>query len=325
MDQDPRPLFSIVTSLFNSNAYLEEFYTRTRKAVESVTDRYEMIFVNDGSPDGSLEKAIRIQQRDPRVVVIDLSTNFGQHKANMTGMAHAAGEYIFLVEVDLEESPEWIVDFFMKLKEEEDVDVVYGLQDERKGGVFERISGSLFYKIYNLCSDTKIPENHVTARLMTRRYVQALLEYKERELFLGGVYELVGFIQKPFRVAKLSHSKTTYTVTKKLRLLVNAITSFSTLPLWIIFWVGFFVSLFSSGVIFYVVLRRILGTIVEGWTSLIASIWAMGGLLMLSLGVIGIYLKKVMEEVKERPYTIIKHIYRQEHTPEQNAIMVPKN
>jgi len=161
-------------------------------------------------------------------------------------------------------------------------------------------------------SEIKIPKNHITVRLMTRRYVQSLLEYKERELFIGAVYELVGFSQKPYLVTKSSSSETTYSLIRKLRLLVNAITSFSTLPLWMIFWGGFFVSIFATGVILFVVIKSFFVPLKPGWTSIVASIWAVGGLLMLSIGVVGIYIKKIMEEVKERPYTTIKHIYKRE-------------
>ena len=309
MNKVTKPTVSIVTSLYNSSPYIDEFYARIKKAVESITDSYEIIFVNDGSPDNSLEKAIAIQQQNSKVSVIELSRNFGQHKASMTGLGYATGEYIFLVEVDLEELPEWLVDFYEKLIEEK-VDVIFGVQDQRKGNTFERLSGELFYKVYNKLSDVKIPPNHITARLMTKQYVQSLLQYKERELFIGGVYELVGFNQKPFLVTKLSHSETTYSLIKKLELLVNAITSFSSKPLWLIFWTGFFVSIFSFSFILYVIFQKIFWTVAPGWTSVIASIWAVGGLLMLSIGVVGIYLKKIMEEVKERPYTTVKNVYR---------------
>jgi len=135
MNEKNKPVFSVVTSLYNSSSYIEEFYLRIQKAIESITTQYEIIFVNDGSPDDSLKKAIRIQQQDSRVTVIDLSRNFGQHKASMTALRYATGSYVFLIEADLEESPEWIIDFYEKLTKEEGVDVVYGMQEQRKGGV----------------------------------------------------------------------------------------------------------------------------------------------------------------------------------------------
>jgi putative glycosyltransferase len=242
--------------------------------------------------------------------VIELTRNFGQHKANMTGLEMASGDLVFLIEADLEESPEWVVDFYHGLKDHDDVDVVFGLQKRRKGGRVERISGSLFYKIFNLFSDVKIPENHITARLMKRSYVLSLIQYRERSLFIGGVYELAGSRQMPMVVTKLSQSPTTYSPFRKLNLLVNAITSFSTFPLWLIFWLGFSISLFSFSMILYVIAKWYFVSIQPGWTSLIASIWAVGGLIMLSLGVIGIYTKKIIEEANNRPFTTIRNIYR---------------
>ena len=280
------------------------------EAAKKITNDYEIILVNDGSPDDALDKAIAAGRRDSHVVVIDLSRNFGQHKAVMTGMGHARGEYVFLIEIDLEESPGWVVDFHEDLKVSPNADVVYGIQGKRKGGFFERLSGALFYKVFNLFAQFKMPENHVTARLMTRRYVEALLMHRDRALFLGGVYQQVGFRQIPHGVTKVSHSETTYTIQRKLLLVVNAMISFSSAPLSLIFWFGLGVFLFSAFIFIWVIYQWWVESIAPGWTSIIASIWAVGGILMLSLGVIGLYLKKVLEEVKDRPYTVIRQIYR---------------
>lgn len=301
---------SVVTTLYHSGPYVEEFCRRMADAAKKITNDYEIILVNDGSPDDALDKAVAVQLKDPHVVVVDLSRNFGQHKAMMTGMAQARGENIFLIEIDLEESPEWVVDFQEKLKANHDVDVVYGVQEKRKGGLLERFLGALFYKMFNFFADVKIPENHVTARLMTRRYMDALLMHRDRALFLGGVYEQVGFRQIPHLVRKISHSETTYTTKKKLLLVINSMVSFSTAPLSMIFWLGMSMFFLSGIVLVWVLYRWCVTSVAPGWTSLIASIVGVGGLLMLSLGVIGLYLKKVLEEVKERPYTVIKQIYR---------------
>ncbi|MGD2117441.1 MAG: glycosyltransferase family 2 protein [Chromatiales bacterium] len=310
MNDNNAPLISVVTSLYNSAPYVAEFHHRVSQSLGEISSRYEIILVNDCSPDNALAEAIQLHRKDERVVVVDLSRNFGQHKAMMTGLQHARGDYVFLIEIDLEEQPEWMPDFYGKLSENPEVDVIYGVQKQRKGGVFERFSGALFYKLFNLFSDVQMPENHITMRIMSRRYVDALLRHRDKQLFLGGIYEVVGFAQLPLAVEKQSHSDTTYTLRRKLVLLVNAITSFSTLPLAIIFWIGMLVSLGALAILVYVVLKWLLVSITPGWTSLIASIWAVGGLLMLSIGTVGIYLKKVLEEVKDRPYTVVKQVYR---------------
>ncbi len=305
-----KPILSVVTSLYHSGPYIDEFCRRMAGAAKKITNRYEIILVNDGSPDDALEKAVRVQQKNPHIVIIDLSKNFGQHKAMMTGMDQTKGDYVFLIEVDLEEGPEWVVDFHKELKAHSDIDVVYGVQKTRKGGFLERLGGALFYKVFNFFAQIKMPENHVTARLMTRRYVNALLAHRDRALFLGGLYEQVGFRQVPYLVTKVSHSQTTYTLRRKLQLVINSMVSFSTAPLSLIFWCGLCVFLLSACIFTWVLYEWWVRSISPGWTSLIASIWAVGGILMLSLGVIGLYLKKVLEEVTERPYTVIKQIHR---------------
>jgi putative glycosyltransferase len=308
---DTSPKISIVTALYNSAEYIDEFVARCTDAVAKITDDYEIILVNDASPDNSLEKAIACHRQDPHVTIIDLSRNFGQHKANWTGLSHASGDYIFLIEADLEEQPEWLNEFFEILSTDDETDVIYGVQAERKGGFVERITGDLFYWAFNLFSQVKIPPNHVTVRLMTHRYVQAFVAHRERDLFVGGIYELAGFGQKPHIVTKLSHSETTYNLGRKLNLLVNAIVSFSALPLWLIFWVGIFFSLSSFGVFLWVIVKWIAGNPQPGWTSMVASIWLVGGLVMASIGTIGIYLKKIMAEIKTQPYTIVRAVYQE--------------
>ena len=309
MNQANKPHISIVTPLYKSAETIEDFYTRARAAVKLITDRYEIIFVNDASPDDSLNTVLRVQVQDPQVIVIDLARNFGQHKANITGLARARGDYVFLIESDLEEPPELLGEFYRELTKDPNVDVVFGQQKRRKGATFERFSGWLFYKIFNWLSTTKIPENHITLRLMTHRYVESLIKHREQDLFIAGLYELAGFTQKPLVVTKLSRSATTYSFRQKIKIVVNAVTSFSVVPLWLIFLGGFFAFLSSAGVIAYGAIQWLSGAALSGQMAVIASIWAVGGLIMMSLGVVGFYIKKVIEEVKERPYTIVKKIY----------------
>ena len=194
-------LISIVTTLYHSAPYLQEFYERSRRAAEKITTDYEILLVNDGSPDNSLERALTIQKQDSRVVVIDLSRNFGHHRAMMTGLSYARGEYIFLLDGDLEEEPEWLLTFYEALRRDS-LDVVYGVQERRKGDLFEQWSGALFYKLFNVFSNTPIPANSVIARLMTRRYVRQLLQHREREVFIPGLWQVTGYRQRPWPVTK---------------------------------------------------------------------------------------------------------------------------
>ena len=301
---------SIVTSLYYSAPHLQEFYNRASAAAQKVARDFEIVFVNDGSPDNSFEIALSLFRADKRVKVVNLSRNFGHHKALMTGLDHATGEMVFLVDSDLEEEPELLEKFYDELKRTGS-DVVFGVQKNRKGNLMERVSGNVFFKIFNLMSPDPIPANHLTARLMKRQYVTALLQHREREFVLSGLWVLTGFHQVPMVVQKHHQSASTYGVSKKFSHLVNAITSFSNRPLVLIFYLGCFISLISAIAAIDMIVRKVLfGTLLEGWASLIVSIWFLGGLTIFSLGVIGIYLSKVFIEVKQRPYTIVKDVYQ---------------
>ena len=304
---------SIVATLYQSASYINEFHQRATAAAKRLADYdYEIVLVNDGSPDNSLDLAIKITEQDSQVVVVDLSRNFGHHKAIMTGLAHAKGARIFLIDSDLEEEPEWLLKFAEQMDQDR-CDVIYGIQGNRKGGAFEKISGAGFYKLFRKLTGINQPDNIVTARLMTQRYVQALLCHRERELNIGGLWIITGFKQATQLVRKRSTSPTTYTLSRKFGHLVNAVTSFSSLPLVYTFFAGLFISISALSYIAYLFLGYFLiSSPPSGYTSLIASIWFFSGLIIFFLGVQGIYLSKIFSEVKQRPYTIIRQIYRNE-------------
>ncbi|MGY0218121.1 glycosyltransferase family 2 protein [Endozoicomonadaceae bacterium StTr2] len=304
---------SIVTTLYQSALHIVDFYQQISKVVkDNFNEDYEIIFVNDGSPDNSLSLAIGLAEKDSHVSVIDLSRNFGHHRAMMTGLGHAKGELVFLIDSDLEEDPRYLGLFLdeMNLK---GCDVVYGIQEKRKGGVFEKVSGFFFYKLFNKLSGFDLPKNIITARLMKRDYVNALLEHREREIFIAGLWYITGFDQISYTVIKKHSSDSTYTIKKKISLFVNSVTAFSYYPLILIFYTGLIIFMSSIGYVIYILFNwAFLSDVVIGWTSVVASIWLLGGLIISFLGVIGIYLSKIFSEVKARPYTIIRKVYKQE-------------
>ena len=159
---------SIVTTLCYSPDYVNEFYERVSKEAKKITDDYEIIFVDDGSSDDSLQKAVALYEKDIKVKVIELSRNFGHHKAIMTGLSYAQGDFVFLIDSDLEEEPELLGKFWAEMQKDDTVDVVYGVQKKRKGGWFERWSGEIYYKIVNKLGNMTIPKNIITARLMKK-------------------------------------------------------------------------------------------------------------------------------------------------------------
>ncbi|MEK3725861.1 glycosyltransferase family 2 protein [Paenibacillus sp. FSL H8-0034] len=304
---------TVVATLYKSSTYITEFYQRIKQTSESITHDFEIVFVNDGSPDQSLEIVLSLRESDNRIKVIDLSRNFGHHNAIMTGLSFAKGEYVFLIDVDLEEPPELLELFWREMLINKEVDVLYGVQMKRKGGVFEKITGGIFYGVYNYLSNDKIIHNTATCRLMKSDYVKALVSHQEREVFLAGLFAITGYNQKPISVIKHSTSPTTYSFNKKLALMINAITSFSNKPLEFIFNIGSLISSISFGFVIFLLLRQLLfGISMVGWTSIVASIWLMGGMIIFCLGIVGIYISKIFTEVKQRPYTIVKNTYGQE-------------
>lgn len=300
---------SIVTTLYYSAPYLKEFYARICAASEQITGDYEIIFVNDGSPDNSLDIALSLYERGERVRVIDLSRNFGHHKAIMTGLAHARGKLVFLIDCDLEEEPELLGKFYTELKRS-GADVVYGVQKVRKGDFVERIMGELFYGLFNLLSSDPLPRNLITVRLMSQRYVANLVAHRERQTIIAGLWVITGFKQVPLVVKKHSKGKSAYNLSRKVSVLVSAIASFSDKPLVLIFYLGCVIMFFSSIAALQLIVRRVFfGVLLAGWPSLIVSVWLLGGLTIFCLGVIGIYLSKIFIETKQRPYTVIRQIY----------------
>ncbi|MFH0800853.1 MAG: glycosyltransferase family 2 protein [bacterium] len=301
---------SVVTTMYHSARNLQEFYDRISSVAGKITDDYEIVFVNDGSPDDSLEVALSLYEKDDKVRVVDLSRNFGHHKAIMTGLAHTRGEKVFVIDSDLEEDPELLEIYYNKFMEESDCDVVYGVQRSRRGGIFERISGNLFYFIFNTFSDDKMPSNMAITRLMSKRYVKSLLMYQEKVVFLAGIWCSTGYKQVPVFIDKHSKGTTSYTFRKRLALFINAITSFSDRPLRLIFYTGFIISMLSAVSIVYLIAAKIFfSVVITGWTSLSVTIWFLGGLMMFFMGIIGIYLSKIFIETKNRPYTIVKEVY----------------
>ncbi|MDX8524187.1 glycosyltransferase family 2 protein [Mesorhizobium sp. MSK_1335] len=302
---------SIVSTLYKSEPYINEFCDRASAAARRlVGDEFEIILVNDGSPDRSLDLAVQRSAADRHVTVIDLSRNFGHHKAIMTGLAHATGDRVFLIDSDLEEEPEWLMSFADQMSQCK-LDVVYGVQEYRRGGVFERWTGALFFSINDALSDFRLPRNLVIARLMTRAYVAALVSHQDHEFIIAHLFQLAGFLQEQQVVVKHSLSPTTYSISRRIQMAVRYLMTTSTRILYIILYFGLSISTLSALLIFFYIFRYMFSGIgVNGFTSIIISIWFFGGMTMLVLGILGIYIANILSETKRRPYTIIRDIHR---------------
>jgi putative glycosyltransferase len=304
-----RVKLSVVTTLYRSEPHVREFYARAVAAAALLTTDVEVVFVNDGSPDASLAVAVELHGADPRVRVVDLSRNFGHHRAMMTGLAHARGDLVFLIDCDLEEDPALVGRFHAELQQS-GADVVYGFQERRQGGLFKRWSGGVFYRVFNFLADTKWPPNLCTVRLMTRRYVDSLLTYQERETSIAGLWALTGYEQRGLPIVRSARRASTYTIARRLKIFIDAVTSFSDRPLILVFYLGLLISGVAGVAATYLVVRRLFfGTLLAGWPSVIVSIWLLGGLILFCLGLLGIYLSRIFLETKQRPYTIVRRLY----------------
>ena len=299
---------SVVTTLYYSEKYIKEFILRTKKTLSTCNfNDYEIILVNDGSPDNSLRVASEICQNDSSIKVINLSRNFGHYKAILTGLEHSNGDFVFLLDVDLEDQPEWLGLFYSELDRKKS-DVVYGAQNLRRN---DKFFGNLYYKLASFMLDLDHPKNITTARLMTKKYVEAVLMHKEKHFVISGLWVLAGFSQYPIEVNRKKNSKSTYSLSMKIRIVLDILTSMSSKPLNMIFWFGLIATLISFLLVIWLIIGKLLNIIqVSGWTSIIVTNLLIGGIVIFMQGILALYIASIHKEVKNRPNTIIKEIIK---------------
>jgi len=304
---------SVVATLYCSAPYLREFHRRVSETARRFAgSSYEIVLVNDGSPDDSLPIALELRAADPHLRVVDLTRNFGHHEAMWTGLTYARGEWIYLIDSDLEESPEWLSRIEAKRVETE-ADVVFGVQESRGGSWFNRLTGLAVYRLFNLLSTVPIPENVMTIRLMSRRYVDALLMHSETAFVISALWARTGFQQVAIPLPKGCKPTTTYGLVRRVTMLVNSVTAFSEIPLFAIFYMGLALLASSSLVAAFLILRALFfGRMLAGWPSMMVSIWFLGGLGLFCQGVLGIYLARVFQESKRRPLALVRHVHETE-------------
>lgn len=296
--------------MYFSESYIEQFCLKMTSAINKITNDYEIILVDDGSRDNSLEKTKDLALKDNRIKIIELSKNFGAAAARWEGMRVSKGELVFTIDADLEEDPEIISKFYNKLLENVKVDAVYGFLESRKGNWKEKITGWIFYKVFKIFSGIEIKGSPVWARLMTRKYVDALLLHNEYFLFAIGIMNIVGFNQIGIPIEKKDKGFTSYSFRKKLSQMISSFISFSDIPLKMISLVGFLI--FTIALIFIVFIftkKLFFEDYQSGWTSLIASLYFVGGINLFALGIIGIYIGKNYQQSKNRPRVIVKNTF----------------
>lgn len=303
------PQITIVTSLYKSAPYIEAFHSRHLDCIKSIGISYEFVFVNDGSPDNSAEITRGLITRHPNITLIQLSRNFGQHAAMFAGLARAQGEYVYAADCDLEEEPENILTMFEMLRNDPDLDVVYGVTKRRTAGFMINVLSDFFYFFLNLLSEVTIPPNQTWQRIMTQQYVRELLKYQEIKALPAGLMALVGFNQAPLVVTRTFKGTTTYSFIKRTMLALSTFIAFSTKPLSWVCIAGLILACISFAFIITIITTKLLGYDFQtGWSSIVASIWCVGGLILFSIGIVGTYLARVFEQVKHRPQYVVKKI-----------------
>lgn len=299
---------SVVGTLYKSSSNVREFVERvTAVSTLVVGEDFEIVLVVDGCEE-SLVAARQLVSTHANLMVVDLSRNFGHHRAMMTGLEHSSGDHVFLIDTDLEEMPEWLERFWYEVHQS-DLDVVYGFQERRRGNVFRAWFGEVFYKGFAKFSGISV-RNQVTARLMSRRYVNALLSHRESEIIIGGLWSITGFAQASLPITKLRKSETTYSPSRRLSLAIESIVAFSNAPLVLSFYLACLV--FVTAVVFIIYLLGIYlssGSAVEGYLSIIASVWLLSGIILLVQGIQNFYIAVIFSESKDRPRSIVREVY----------------
>lgn len=299
---------SLVSTLFRSSGTIEQFLKRSIGALKEVSDDFEVILVEDGCPEKSGDVAKSTPEAIGHLQLVRLSRNYGHHVAIMAGLEQSKGDLIFLIDSDLEEKPEWLVHFH-ELLASEHVDVVYGYQQKRKGGFVEKVTGALYWKAIIFLSDGLLRPNICTARLMTRRYLDSLLEFRDRDLILGVVLSLAGFRQKGVSVVKGYRGKSNYGALEKASILARSLVSFGRKPLFFLILSSFLLASIMVLVSVTLVTASIVqGASVPGWASVLTASAFFGLLNAGMLGLIGLYVASIQLETKTRPRFVIESV-----------------
>ena len=301
---------SLVIPMYYEEKVVQECYKRVKSVVENIEDyNYEIIFVNDGSKDKTLDILEDIAKKDKNVKIISFSRNFGHQAAVTAGIKYVTGDAIVIMDADLQDPPELIPEM-LKLWEQGN-EVIYGKRKKRKGeSAFKLLTAKMFYKTLNALSDVEIPRDTGDFRLVDRTVIDVVNNMPEHNKFLRGLFSWVGFNQIPYEYERQERvaGKTKYPLKKMLKLASDGIISFSTKPLKLVGGLGTFAIVFSVIILIYSLLSFIFkwNNLTPGWTSIMVAITFFSGVILISLWMIGEYIARIYDETKERPQYIIK-------------------
>ncbi|MXV15166.1 glycosyltransferase family 2 protein [Hufsiella ginkgonis] len=303
-----KKLISVVIPGFNEAGNITKLTQRLVSILEPSGYNFELVFINDGSSDNSQDLLESLHELDPRINHIRLSRNFGHQNALKAGLDYASGDCVITMDGDLQHPPELLPTFIKKW--EEGYDIVYSRRKDAStsGSKFKRVTSNSFYYLLNTVSEVKLEPGTADFRLIDRKVVEVLMKFQETDPFMRGVIKWVGFSQYPIDYipdARFS-GKSKYSFKKMVKFALQGITSFSIRPLYTAVYIGFSFSGISALYVPYVLYSYFNGHVISGWASLMMTIVFIGGLQLIIMGIIGIYIGKVFLQTKQRPNYIVR-------------------
>lgn len=302
---------SIIVPLYNEEQVIDEFCSRVNQVADTIESRWgidsEIILINDGSSDNTLTFAKLLAGDNSRLKIISLSRNFGHQSGVTAGLDHATGSAAVIIDADLQDPPELILDMITKWKD--GFQVIYGKRKERKGeSIFKKLTAKLFYRMLNSISEIDIPNDTGDFRLIDRVVIDALKSMPERNRYIRGLVSWSGFKQSAIEYSRDERyaGSTKYSLNKMIKFALNGVTSFSSAPLIVAMYMGFIITAISSIFILWILYTKLFtDQAIQGWASQLTAIVLFGGVQLISTGVIGLYISRVLDEVKQRPQYII--------------------
>ncbi len=301
------PVLSVVVPVYNEQEVITETLKRLRQVLDGMTVEYEILFVNDGSRDNTLQILRPACEADKRLKLINFSRNFGHQTAITAGMDMASGDAVVIIDADLQDPPEVIPDMFALWKD--GYEVIYGKRIHRKGETFfKKATARLFYRFLSAVTDVNIPVDTGDFRLIDRKVVEALRRTPERNRYVRGLIGWLGFKQTAYEYVREERfaGTTKYPLRKMVKLAVDAITSFSVKPLRIAGVLGLILSVCGFSYTVYVIIAKLCGAVFsDGWASTICIVLLLGGFILVMLGIMGQYIGRIYDEVRARPLYLI--------------------
>lgn len=300
-------MISLVVPLFNEEENIHTLYTRCMNSMEKIGEPFEILCVDDGSKDNTLRLLVECHRKDNRFKVLSLSRNFGHQSAVLAGLTHAKGEYIAIIDGDLQDPPEILGDFLAKIKEGNDV--VYAVRKKRKEGLLKKAAYWIYYRALDKVSDTAIPLDSGDFCMMKSVVVDNILAMPEQSLFIRGLRAWVGFKQVglEYERDKRSAGAPKYTLKTLFKLAYNGIFSFSRYPVKLFSRLGLSVIVFAILYAIYILVKKILfGDVPEGFTTLVLLLSLFSGIQLFALGIFGEYITRIYDETRNRPLFIVK-------------------